>query len=174
MATQHPVQGGTASAAGGTAASGGSLIDHAYLLPSELTMEIGMSDAMDSYTPGQWSGNSTSKSVNAYQTLLYLQQLRVPLLVTTRLNTYSNMLIRRIRALDNSQNFRGLRASVTFQQIIAGIVASVAQSARPQTTDATNPGTAQPEAVPQDLMKYLDQSGQWSSNAPSSPPGSSN
>lgn len=164
--TEHPVQGGTAQASGGSAASGGSIVDHAYLRPSDLSMEIGMSDAMDSYTPGQWSGSSSSKSVNAYETLLNLQQLRIPLTIVTRLKTYSNMVIRYVRAPDDNRTLRALRVSVQFRQIIAGVVGVTTQSARPSTTTTTNPGTAQPEAVPQELQKYLDQSGQWSSNAP--------
>jgi hypothetical protein len=130
-ATDHPVQGGS------------SITDHAYLLPARVSLEIGMSDAMDSYQSGQWTGNS-SKSINAYQTLLQLQALRVPVTVTTRLNTYSNMVIESIRSGDDTRTLHGLKANVQFRQIIVGTVTTSTQSARPHTTGLFGLGLVQP------------------------------
>lgn len=150
--TDHPVQ------------VGASITDHAYMLPARVSLEIGMSDAMDSYQAGQFTEFST-KSISAYQLLLYLQQLRSPLTVTTRLNTYTNMVIESIRSGDDVRTLHGLRAIVSFREIILGTVSTVTQSARPNASLLTNPGAAQPQAVDQSLQKYLDAaSGQWSSN----------
>lgn len=152
-ATDHPVQGGA------------SITDHAYLMPARVSLEIGMSDAMDSYQSGQWTGSS-SKSINAYQTLLQLQALRIPVTVTTRLNTYTNMVIESIRSGDDVRTLHALSATVQFRQIILGTVTTSTQSARPNQTGDTSPGTSQPEPVPSSLQPYLNNSGQWSSNLP--------
>ena len=111
--TEHPVQ------------TGANISDHAYQLPATLMLEIGMSDAMDTFFPGQFEG-PYSKSVNAYQTLLDLQAKRLPIEISTRLNTYKNMVVEEIRAQDDFKTMYGLRAVVTFKQIITATVASVA------------------------------------------------
>lgn len=157
VVTEHPIQ------------SGASISDHIYLVPARVELEIGMSDVLDSYVSGQYSDNS-SKSVSAYQKLLYLQGLGVPLTVTTRLNTYNNMVIESIRADDSVETLYGLRARVRFKQIIVGTVSVTTQSARPNASDSTNPGAAQPEAIPAELQKYTNASGQWSSTPITSPP----
>src|SRR6185312_8878860 len=69
--TEHPVQ------------TGANITDHMYPMPARLVLEIGMSDAMDSYSPGNWSGNP-SKSVSAYETLLNFQNNKNLLTITTR------------------------------------------------------------------------------------------
>jgi hypothetical protein len=130
-ATDHPVQGGA------------SITDHAYLMPARVSLEIGMSDAMDSYQSGQWTGSS-SKSINAYQTLLQLQALRIPVTVTTRLNTYSNMIIESIRSGDDARTLHGLKAHVQFRQIIVGTVTTSTESARPHATGLFSLGLVQP------------------------------
>ena len=133
--TEHPVQ------------AGANIADHAFLLPASVVLDIGMSDAMDSYQPGMWGG-AASKSVSAFQTLLAVQASRKPLTVTTRLNTYVNMLIDHIHAPDSNETGHGLKATVTFGQIFTGSVTTQQVSARPQTTGATEIGTKNPLPVP--------------------------
>lgn len=145
-ATEHPVQGGTSGALGGSVASGGSIVDHFYLLPARVALEIGMSDAMDSFQDGQWSSGPT-KSISAYQTLKYLQALRVPMTVTTRLETYDNMVIEAIRVPDDVRTLHGLRALVVFRQIISAALSITSESMRPNLSQSSNPGTAQPSAI---------------------------
>ncbi len=142
-ATRHPIQ------------SGASIVDHAFLEPARLVMEIGMSDAMESFIAGQFTSDN-SKSVSAYQTLLQLQSLRIPLTVNTRLNQYQNMLIRSLRAPDSVRTGHGLRVLVTLEEIIVAPVVTNTQSARPDQSSSTNDGTKQPENVPADVQKYLD------------------
>ena len=168
--TAHPVQ------------TGVSMVDHAYLLPPQITLEIGMSDAMDSYIPGQWSGTG-SKSVNAYQTLLSLQQSRVFLTLTTRLKTYNNLLIDSVRPVETSETLHALRATVVFGGTIVASVqgsamlggnetAGPAVSARPQTTNSTQLAPIQAQPAPSTLVDRfrvvtplnIPGAGFWSSN----------
>lgn len=130
--TKHPVQ------------SGSNISDHVYIIPARLTLDIGMSDVIDSYEqPDTWSG-STSKSISAYQTMIALQQSRIPLSLTTRLRTYSNMIIRSINPRDTVKTYTGLRMTVVFEQIIVASITVVAVSSRPQDTNSSLLGTVNP------------------------------
>ncbi len=136
--TQHPVQ------------TGANLVDHAFLRPARVTLEIGMSDVLDRYASGSYTSNA-SKSVSAFQVLENLQQMRIPLTVQTRLKTYYNMLIQSIRAIDTKETRYGLRAYVTFIQIFTAEVSTQVVSARPDQSQNTSEGTKQPEDVPEPL-----------------------
>jgi hypothetical protein len=129
--TEHPIQ------------SGANKSDHAYMLPVSLTMEIGVSDAMDEIVSGQFSDNS-SKSVSAYQVLKRLQRNRLPLQVMTRLELYQNMLIEHITTIDDSKTASALKAIVSFKQIVIANVTLTKVSVRPQVTNKTNKGAVQP------------------------------
>jgi hypothetical protein len=132
--TEHPVQ------------TGANIVDHAYMEPAMLVMEIGMSDAMDSMVQGQFTSRYT-KSVSAYQVLLDLQKARLPLQVLTRLNLYQNMLIEEITAPDDFKTQFGLRCTVTMKEIFVVEVSTTTVSARPQSTGSTNKGAVQPEPM---------------------------
>jgi hypothetical protein len=133
--TEHPVQ------------TGANIVDHAYMEPAMVVMEIGMSDAMDTMVSGQFTSRYT-KSVSAYQTLLDLQQARLPLQVHTRLNLYKNMLIEEITAPDDFKTQFGLRCTVTMKEIFVVEVSTTTVSARPQSTGSTSKGSIQPEPLP--------------------------
>jgi hypothetical protein len=162
--TQDPIQ------------TGANISDHAFIMPARVVLEIGMSDAMDSYTPGQWSPNrnilqnslqalqaiaglgsqGVSKSVNAYQTMLKVAKARGvpgPLTVTTRLNTYTNMLLTDISAPDTAETKFGLRATLVFEELFTGTVTSQQVSARTDLTGATNLGTKQALPVPSTITQ---------------------
>lgn len=117
--------------------TGAAISDHAYLMPPMLMVEILMSDTIQSFYFGQFS-SAPSRSVSAYQTLKSLMQARTPLTVATRLDTYDNMLIKSIRPRDNAETRFGLRALVTFQQILT---ASVEQAADRTTYHLPGGGT---------------------------------
>ena len=148
--TEHPIQTSSTNPVA-------SITDHAYLLPARVTLEIGMSDAMDSYSAGMWTGNA-SKSVSAHQTLVSLQKQRTLFTLTTRLETYKNMIVESIRPSETARSRRGYRATVVFSETFladaTGVSSSItfptddttgqAASARPQTTDSTPSGTVQP------------------------------
>ena len=130
--TDHPVQ------------TGANIVDHAYMEPATLTMEIAMSDCMDTMVAGQFTDKST-KSVSAYQTLLSLQQSRLPFQVHTRLNLYKNMLIEEITAPDDYKTQFGMRCTVTLREIFVVKVSTTTVSARKHSTGSTNRGVQQAE-----------------------------
>lgn len=168
--TKHPVQ------------TGAAISDHAYMQPAQVELEIGMSDAMDSFVSGQYS-TVPSKSVSAFDTFQQIQALRVPITLTTRLKTYQNMLIANIEAPDDVRTGFGLRCYIRFQQIIPAQVSTqtfnVLQSqilqqplsSRPMDSLLTNLGTKQSEVVPPALSQtHIDSAAttvpgatQWSS-----------
>jgi len=126
--TEHPVQ------------TGANISDHAFQLPVQLMMEIGMSDVMDSMVRGQFQ-TGQGKSVSAYQTLVDLQAQRSPLRVVTKLNAYENMLIEHISSPVSRETTYGMRAVITLRQIItAQVPSTMTDSAAPQTTDQTDKG----------------------------------
>lgn len=133
--TQHPVQ------------SGANITDHAFIKPARLGMDIGMSDAMQSYTIGQWKGNA-SKSVAAYQTMIALELARTPVTIKTRLKTYNNMVIVGIHTRDENKTNHGLRASITFEQLIMATTSTQSVSSRPQDTGTTGIGSVPTTTVP--------------------------
>jgi hypothetical protein len=137
--TQHPVQ------------SGAAVSDHAYLNPRKLTLQIGMSDAATSVLPGQFATGPT-RSIAAYQLLLSLQQSRIPVEVTTRLQSYSNMLVQSITVPDDHTTAYGLKATVVLEELQVAVVRTVKISARPQVTDSTNKGDVEPQALSNDTM----------------------
>jgi hypothetical protein len=147
--------------------TGAPLSDHTYLMPARLTVDVAMSDAMQSYVVGQFSG-SGSRSVAAYQVLLGLQVSRAVLQVSTRLMQYSNMMIVDLAPEETVETRFGLRCRVTFQQIITANVQTdtytqfdpsrytlynpqfpsvTPLSARPQTTDLSQYGSTMTQPV---------------------------
>lgn len=131
--TKHPVQ------------TGASISDHAYIVPARLVMDVIMSDAVDAYfTPSTWSGSS-SKSISAYMTMLALSFARIPLTITTRLRTYSNMIIEALTPQESNKTYAGLRMRIEFGQIFVADVTQVPVSARPQDSNTTNLGNINPQ-----------------------------
>jgi hypothetical protein len=133
--------------------SGANVTDHAIIEPGRVELEIGMSDAMDSFTPGQWSGDH-SKSVNAYLTLKTIAAARQPLTVTTRLDSYTNMVLTGISAADTVETRFGLKASLVFEELFTGTISSQQVSARSDLTGSTNLGTKSPLPVSSDISRY--------------------
>ncbi len=149
--THHPVQ------------TGADLSSHAYLMPARLVMYVGMSDAMDAYSAGAdpaqppyiaaftgapFGGSGVGKSVYAYQQMLTLQAARQPLTVTTRLRTYTNMIITSVSPREDFKTITGLRMRIEFEQIFTSSTADVPNSVRSNSTDSTGLGTVNPTTVP--------------------------
>ena len=151
--TEHPIQTSSSSPVA-------SITDHAYQIPARVTLEIGMSDAMDSYSD-VWT-SATSKSVSAYQTLLSLQQTRTLVILTTRLDTYPNMLIESIQPSDSSRTRFGLRATVVFSQVYLADATAVSSSFLASSDDSSNPLSSQAQTTDTSLQ------GTVQSSAPSS------
>jgi hypothetical protein len=135
--TQHPLQ------------TGYNISDHVIKQPATLTLEVGMSDAIQSYkvagyTP-MWTQNP-SKSVSAYQQMLSLMTNRQLMDINTRLQTYYNMILTEIAVEDTPRTyFGGLTMTLNFQEVIIADVPISYQGARMQTTDQTTQGTVQPQ-----------------------------
>lgn len=125
--TQHPVQ------------TGAAVSDHAFLQPKTLTMDIAMSDVATSYIAGQFDG-TWSRSRRAFDVLMELQALRLPLQITTRLKLYSNMLIETISAPDDYETLTGLKCTITFKELLVAMTQTAKISERPHVTDTNNRG----------------------------------
>ena len=115
--TQHPVQ------------TGANISDR-------MTMQIGVSDAMAYRTGADYGGDGGTKSVQAYRLLCKLQELRIPMQVVTRLNTYQNMLIESIDVSDDVSTLCALKATVNLVQVLVVNVGTEKVSARQWTTGA--------------------------------------
>ena len=122
--------------------TGSAISDHIYINPARIVLEIGMSDAFDSYAADMWTGNS-SKSVNAYETILALAQARTPFTLNTRLKSYSNVTIDDIRSTDDARTMNGLRMEIQMSETFIAQIVTQVISARPQTSNATPQGTLQ-------------------------------
>jgi hypothetical protein len=142
--TNHPVQ------------TGASVSSHAYIEPAELVLYVLMSDVTPQYATSnqssapyvqQWTGNP-SKSVAAYQQMLALQAARIPLTVTTRLRTYSNMLVCRVAPREDEKTTTGARFRVEFGQVFVANIQLSPLSARPNDTQTTGLGSVNPAPVP--------------------------
>ena len=137
--TQHPIQ------------TGANVADHAIIEPARVVLEIGMSDAMDSYTPGQWTGDS-SKSVNAYQTLVSLRMPQ-PLTVTTRLNVYTNMILTSVSAPDTVETKFGLKSFPRVRGAIHGHDYQPASQRAAGSDGRNEPGNEAPLPVPASILQ---------------------
>ncbi|CAK9249992.1 unnamed protein product [Sphagnum jensenii] len=134
--TKYPVQ------------TGANASYNAILKPKVLILEVAMSDAIDAYKAGMWVGN-LSKSVSAWQTMVSLQAARVFLTVNTRLQTYTNMLLKSITSKDDKKTFSGgLHMVLTFEQVFTSTVAQKQISSRPNTTNSNNLAISQGASVP--------------------------
>lgn len=128
--------------------SGSNITDHVILDPAVLSLDIIMSDAQQAFATGQWVGNS-SKSISCFMVLDTLRAARVPLTVSTRLKTYSNMIIVDVIPEETYRTSSSLRARIEFRQIfVATVSTQSANSARPQTTNSTVTGQTNTQSVP--------------------------
>ena len=128
--TEHPVQ------------TGAAISDHAFIEPARLSLDVGMSDAMDEYMkPPSFAGQSQSKSVNAYQTMILLMFARQPLTITTRLRSYDNMIIENVHPQESAKSIGSVRMRIEFGQVFRATVTTTIISARGQDTIITNGGS---------------------------------
>lgn len=140
--TEHPVE------------TGAAIADHAYVNPVELIMQVGMSDAMTSIVPGQFS-QGNSRSLTAFQVLTQLQSQRIPMQVYCRLGTFKNMLIESIAVPDDYTTLYGLKATVTLKEVFVASVKTVKVSARPHVTDSTNSGEVVPQTPNSSVVRSI-------------------
>lgn len=138
--------------------TGAALVDHAYLEPAQITMDIMMSDVhRSSVLSRDQFDSSWSRSVDAWNILSKIQSDRIPVSVNTRLGFYENMLIQSLEANDNTETFRSLKATVTLVEIPIARVRKVKISAADQTTINTERGKIEAQKVRQELESILYQ-----------------
>lgn len=128
--TENPVETGTAIA------------DHSYVKPTEITMQVIMSDVHQSLVPGQFAGG-WSRSVTAYKILKEIQTKRIPIAVLCRLGLFENMVIRRLQANDTADTYQALSATVTLVELPIARIKTVEISMASQTTINTEMGKLQ-------------------------------
>lgn len=112
--TEHPVESVTSS---GT----GTISDHAYRRPSEVTMEVGFAaggsllDLLDTSSIGISIGTSPKET---YQKLLDLQRSRIPFQLSTGKRVYDNMLIRSLEVTTDMTSENVLMATLTLRELV--------------------------------------------------------
>lgn len=124
---------------------------NAILRAAIVSLEVGMSDAMDMYAAGMWTG-STSKSVSAFQQMLQFQEQRMLLTISTRLNTWPNMMLIDIDAPEDNTTFSGAKFTLTFEQQFFATIAIQTVSARPQISNSTALAQIQGQPVSSSLL----------------------
>lgn len=120
--TQHPVQ------------TGAAISDHAYSEPDEVTLEIGMSDAV-SYA-------GTNHSVNAYSQLRAIMAKREPVTLITRLQSYKNMVITSMSAPDDYTTMNALKATIYFRQVEMVSVSTITVQQKVTASSTAQPTTS--------------------------------
>lgn len=136
--------------------TGASIVDHAYVKPAEIVMQIMMSDVHQSLYPGQFTG-TRFRSVNAWTLLKKMQSDRIPVSVLTRLGLYTNMLISSLKATDTAETFRALSAEVTLREIPVARIRKLEISTDPNTTGNTPLGNLEPSKLTDELLSILYQ-----------------
>ena len=143
---------------------GAPISDHFYVVPARLTVEILMSDSMQSYTFGQFS-DGVARSVSCWQTLKALQASKAFVTIVSRLDTYDNMLITDRRGEETPETTHAGRFTVTFTQVLIATVtltnAPTTNSTRPQATGQTQAGQVQPQVVPTALIQQFVERANW-------------
>lgn len=105
--TEHPVQ------------QGASVTDHAFRLPSKVSITAGASDCS-----GGEGGDR--RSVEVYEALLQLQGEREPFDLVTGKRTYTNMLIKSLTTTTDRKTERVLLVTAELQEVILATVETVA------------------------------------------------
>lgn len=139
--------------------SGSSVVDHAYIKPRQLTMQIIVSDVHRSLYQEQFDGG-VYRHTKAWDILKKLQSDRIPFSVFTKLGTYDNMLIKSLSATDNVETYRALRATVELQEIPVARVKTVKISSYPNSTNKTTLGKVEAQPLTEtERTSILQQTG---------------
>ncbi len=143
--------------------TGANISDHAYMEPVRVSLEIGMSDAMSSYSNEMWT-NSATKSVSAWQKIKEWQITKQFITLTTRLDTYDRMMVVETEAPDDNISRHGLRATVILEELLSATTKSyIPVSKRPHASNDTqggpvqatppNPSATEQYVIPSDLYQ---------------------
>lgn len=137
--TQHPVE------------TGASITDHSFVNPRRFSFDIGMTDV----ARGSVQGVSTSRSVNAYNALVQMQNSRDLLTLVSKYGVFYNILISDISANDNFQSKYGSRFTITLQEVILVKNQITKVSLHPQITNQTSRGQVSPNSLTETTKNIL-------------------
>jgi hypothetical protein len=129
--TQHPVE------------TGAPITDHSFSNPWRFSFTLGMTDTAT--TPSV--GGTASRSVNAYNAIVAMQQSRQFLTLTCKYGTYRNILIQSINATDDWQTVNASRLTVVLQQVIVANTDQTRITTAPQTVNQTSRGNQQGSTI---------------------------
>lgn len=119
--------------------------DHAIVQPQKLRIEG------EVLTFSQWRPVIVPGHANrVYKALEEAARLRLPLVVQTRLKTYTNMLIASVRATREPTDYQSLKVSIELQQVLFSFAseASAATSAADFADPGVDLGSAGGAAIP--------------------------
>lgn len=135
--TSHPVQ------------FGASIAEHSYQEPAEVVLQIGMSDSMQTFngltpltTYSIHDYGASNKSINAYKEFLKLQKSGNPLSLTTRLYSYTNMVIEEISVTDDYRTANALKCRISFKEVFIGKLGEAKISIYSHSSTSTSEKTA--------------------------------
>lgn len=149
--TDHPVE------------TGARITDHAFMRPSEVTIQCGWSNSPTSSGAGLagiaggivdgiaqtvaglaslLSGADESGVRAVYQNLLVLQASRIPFDILTGKRAYDNMLVKSLRVVTNRESENALLVTVVCRQVLI-VSTRTATVAAPKSSQAS-PGTTAP------------------------------
>lgn len=140
--TQHPVE------------TGAAISDHSFINPRRYSFDIGMTDTVES---PNFPGFST-RSINAYNALVEMQQSRTLLTLSSKYGNYDNILIENIDTYDDFRTKNAMRATITLLQVIMADTRTARVSSNPQATDLTRRGQQSPQSI---NKRYTDQVVNW-------------
>lgn len=152
--TEHPVE-------RQTTAGTGTVADHAYRRPCEVTMEVGFAgggsllDFADTTAIGLATPINPMSPKDVYAALLQIQQNRELLDVVTGKRTYNNMLIRGLEVTTDKTTENVLSATLTLREVILTSTSTIQVDKSDMATGANtspvlNTGTKTPVEVKQD------------------------
>lgn len=128
--TQNPVQ------------TGAAVNDHVYQQPITLTIEVGVSDVITSFSSSCFT--SGTRSLEAFAYFRKLWESAETLTIGTEYYTYQNMVLKSFTPLKDKTTMTAMRATVVFQQIIVTQATEIGiaqkDSSYPDDTKQTNAG----------------------------------
>lgn len=155
--TDHPVE-------KKTAAGTGTVSDHAFRKPSEVTMEVGFAgggsllDFADTTAIGLATPINTMSPKDVYAAIIQIQRNCELLDVVTGKRTYSNMLIRGIEVTTDKTTENVLSAVLTLREVILTSTSTIQVDKSDMATGANtspvlNTGTKTPVSVDKSLLQ---------------------
>lgn len=141
---------------------GAPINDHAYKEAPEVSMKVGWSESagkLNGLVGDSFLSGNTSLNI-VYQTLIQLQELAVPLVISTGKRLYTNMLIKSLGCSTDLQTENVLMIDLTFKKInlvqTSETEVLVENQANPaETSGVSDGGTVQPKPANTSVLGQL-------------------